>query len=233
MDQRVSPAERFCEADPSAGFSSVNPEPDSPSDSASKVAARLRQYRKARNKTLRELALALGTTPQTVARLETGRTTISLEWLFKFCAELEVDPVTLLQGNADAVPILGTVGRTKTVEYIPRDNQMPVALAPYSRGQLAVRLSTDLAHFNKGDILIACPVDHLSGEDGDWGHCLVSSAEHSALRLMHVFQDKNGDWILISPDQDGEIELADRITWLAQVVSLVRYVAASADHKSR
>jgi len=63
------------------------------------------------------------TTPQTVARLETGRMLISLEWLFKFCADSQGDPVTLFQASADAVSIVGTLGRTSTVEYIPRDNQ--------------------------------------------------------------------------------------------------------------
>ncbi len=87
----------------------------------------------------REFGLAPGTTPQTVARPETGCMIISLEWLFKFCADCQRDAVALFQGSADAVSIVGPLGRTSTVAYIPRDNQMPVALGPYYRAQLEHR----------------------------------------------------------------------------------------------
>jgi transcriptional regulator with XRE-family HTH domain len=57
---------------------------------------RIRELRKARGFTLKELALAIGTTPQTVQRLETANMTVSTEWLEKIAKALVLEPYQLL-----------------------------------------------------------------------------------------------------------------------------------------
>lgn len=64
----------------------------------------LRAIRKAQGKTLKQVADAMNTSPQTVQRLETGTMTISAEWIEKFCATLGIDPGELF----DADDVLGT-----------------------------------------------------------------------------------------------------------------------------
>jgi transcriptional regulator with XRE-family HTH domain len=58
------------------------------------VGIRARELRKASGLTLKDIALRMGTTPQTVQRLETGSMTISLDWLEAFAAALGI-PVIL------------------------------------------------------------------------------------------------------------------------------------------
>lgn len=197
-----------------------------PRSLAEMVAERLRRHRRARKMTLRELALELETTPQTVQRLETGQMTLSLEWLFKLCAVFEVDPATLFQAGDDiGIPVVGTLGRTNTVAYIPPSRQMIVTLGPQSADRIAIRLSADIADYQEGDLLIASPIDPLPTNRGNWGHCLVS-ADNSPLRLMHVLRDQKDDWVLISPGQERDVEFAENVYWLAQVGHVVRPIPA-------
>lgn len=60
------------------------------------IQTHIRDYRKARGMTLAQLAARIGTTPQTISRLETGDMTVSVEWLHKIGAVLEVEPAKLL-----------------------------------------------------------------------------------------------------------------------------------------
>lgn len=57
---------------------------------------RIRISRKDRGLTLKEVAAAIGTTPQTLQRLETDNMTVSIEWLFKIAKALGVPPSELL-----------------------------------------------------------------------------------------------------------------------------------------
>lgn len=56
----------------------------------------IREVRKARGFTLKDLAQALGTTPQSVQRMETGTMTVSVAWLAKFAKALDLEPYELL-----------------------------------------------------------------------------------------------------------------------------------------
>jgi transcriptional regulator with XRE-family HTH domain len=56
----------------------------------------IRDRRKQLGMTLRRVADAVGTTPQTIQRLETGNMTISMEWLCKIAEALETHPAKLL-----------------------------------------------------------------------------------------------------------------------------------------
>lgn len=60
------------------------------------VAATLRRERKARGLTLSDVARTVGTTPQTIQRIETNNMTVSVNWVQKICAALGIDPKTLM-----------------------------------------------------------------------------------------------------------------------------------------
>ena len=60
------------------------------------IQTHIRDFRKMRDMTLKQLADAIGTTPQSVQRLETGNMTVSLEWLYKIGNALQVEPYKLL-----------------------------------------------------------------------------------------------------------------------------------------
>lgn len=67
---------------------------------------RIRDIRKQKNLTLAEVAAACDppTTAQTIGRLETGMRNLSLVWMNRIAAALEVDPELLVKGEATAQP---------------------------------------------------------------------------------------------------------------------------------
>jgi transcriptional regulator with XRE-family HTH domain len=67
------------------------------------ITTQIRAVRKARGFTLKDLANAIGTTPQTVQRLETANMTVSLEWLQRIADALGIQPHLLLI-PLDALP---------------------------------------------------------------------------------------------------------------------------------
>lgn len=67
---------------------------------ASQVGARIRMFRKHRGMTLKQLADAIGTTPQTVQRLEADTMTMSIHWIERFCTALQIKPYELFEGGA-------------------------------------------------------------------------------------------------------------------------------------
>lgn len=71
---------------------------------APQVGARIRAARKAKGMTLKEFGLAIGTTPQTIQRLETGGMTMSLEWLEAMAKALEIEPWKLFVDANDGGP---------------------------------------------------------------------------------------------------------------------------------
>lgn len=57
---------------------------------------RIRELRKARGFTQRELGVAVGTTPQTIQRMETDNMTVSMRWMERIAEALGVKPYELL-----------------------------------------------------------------------------------------------------------------------------------------
>jgi transcriptional regulator with XRE-family HTH domain len=82
----------------------------------SQVINRIRDIRKQKGLTLADLAEACTppTTPQTVGRLETGMRNLSLKWMERIAAALEVDPEMLVRsekaGHPQVVAMLAKAG---------------------------------------------------------------------------------------------------------------------------
>ena len=82
----------------------------------SQVINRIRDIRKQKGLTLADLAEACSppTTPQTVGRLETGMRNLSLKWMERIAAALEVDPEMLVRsekaGHPQVVAMLAKAG---------------------------------------------------------------------------------------------------------------------------
>ena len=94
---------------------------------------RIRDIRKQKGMTLTDVALACTppTTPQTIGRLETGMRSLSLGWMNRIAAALEVDPELLVRAE-DAAPArfiarLAESGAEPLAS--PRDAILPTDLA--------------------------------------------------------------------------------------------------------
>jgi transcriptional regulator with XRE-family HTH domain len=106
----------------------------------------IRKLRKERGFTLTDIATKVGTTPQTIQRLETGNMTVSVKWLEKIAKALDVSPSKLL---ADPIASATTPAPAfidaicaelvRTRRIVPLIQDAPLALVGAS-GLLAERL---------------------------------------------------------------------------------------------
>src|SRR3954453_17026691 len=108
---------------------------------------RIREVRRARGMTLDDVARRCDppTTPQTIGRLETGTRTVSVGWLNRIAAALDVDPQDLVRGDEAAelkvVAVLGPSGASA-----PRKSAIVVP-PRVQDGQVAVTVSASIGDY--------------------------------------------------------------------------------------
>jgi transcriptional regulator with XRE-family HTH domain len=86
---------------------------------------RIREMRHAAHMTLRELATPLGTTPQTVQRLETDNMTVSIEWLQRIADILKVPVHVLADTTRGGETAEGTFFNRILIELLRARRAMP------------------------------------------------------------------------------------------------------------
>lgn len=114
---------------------------------------RIRDVRRGRRLTLKDVADRCDppTTAQTIGRLETGTRTLSLEWLNRIAAALDVDSSELVQTGADAViPICAEVTAGGT-HALSRDDSM--VMPKPGEGMLALRISDTQGEYRAHDMI--------------------------------------------------------------------------------
>mgnify|MGYP001331810587 CR=1 FL=1 len=100
---------------------------------------RIRDIRKQKGWTLADLAEACDppTTPQTVGRLETGMRNLSLKWMERIAAALEVDPEMLVRSEkADHPQVVAALAKDGP-EALPATRDALLAAPPTSPGLAA------------------------------------------------------------------------------------------------
>ena len=184
---------------------------------------RIRDVRKARGLTLADVAAACvpPTTPQTIGRLETGTRTVSIDWLERIAAALDVPASALVTlPDRQDLPVVAIIGgngadapeRTRTL--LPPQPQpglmgmvVEVAQGDYRAGDdvWAQRLTPD--QFNRAinrDVLAPRPA-------GRFAFGRLIAVEGSRIQLLPTL-----------PGARQQV-LAD-VPWLAMVTMLVRRV---------
>src|SRR3954466_12181524 len=111
----------------------------------------IRDVRHARGMTLQDVADRCDppTTPQTIGRLETGTRTVSVGWLNRIAAALEVEAADLVDfPERDDVPLAALLGHDGA--YAPR--HPGVALPPRPEpGSVAVMVRSSVGDYRSGD----------------------------------------------------------------------------------
>jgi transcriptional regulator with XRE-family HTH domain len=96
------------------------------------VPNRIREFRLKKGMTADELARAIKTTQGTISRLEAGRQTISLDWIYKIAAVLGVSATDLLEEDPAVTYALveGDIRRGPPFDMFPPDKRyyIPVPL---------------------------------------------------------------------------------------------------------
>lgn len=113
----------------------------------------IREVRRARNLTLDEVARRCSppTTAQTIGRLETGTRTVSVGWLNRIAAALDVAPADLVTlPDRATLPVAATLDADGA--HAPRQPQTLVPPQPTSGG-IAIAVTGSVADYRTGDHL--------------------------------------------------------------------------------
>ena len=112
---------------------------------------RIREVRRARRMTLQDVADRCDppTTPQTIGRLETGTRTVSVGWLNRIAAALDVDAADLVTlPNREDIPIAAILDHEGA--HAPRREGVAVPPQP-APGLVAMSVSSSSGDYRSGD----------------------------------------------------------------------------------
>lgn len=185
---------------------------------------RIRDIRKEKGLTLAEVAgrCEPPTTAQTIGRLETGMRNLSLGWMNRIAAALEVDPELLVKGEAAAQPQV--VARLTEIGAealsAPRDAILPTEL---DGGAALICLTVDAAQgeYRAGDQLWLrqLPPKEASRMINRDVLAPRSGGRFAFGRLI----DRKGEMVGLLPPGAGQRQIViDKPTWLAVAEMLVR-----------
>lgn len=188
---------------------------------------RIREVRRARGMTLDDVARACDptTTPQTIGRLETGTRTVSVGWLNRIAAALEVEAADLVdhgdRADLGVVAVIGASGAAapkRTALVVP-----PRAKA----GQVAVTVTASLGDYRAGDEVwcdVVHPEDFASALNRD---VLVPRPAGRFIFGRLIGREASADGPggklhLLPPGAGGRQSVVADPPWLAVAVKLVR-----------
>lgn len=117
---------------------------------------RIRDIRRQKGLTLADVAqrCAPPTTAQTIGRLETGTRQLSLTWMNRIAAALEVEPELLVKSTDSAAPsyVARLTGEGAEALAAPRDAILPATLGGPD-GLVAMAIETGAGEYRAGDQL--------------------------------------------------------------------------------
>jgi transcriptional regulator with XRE-family HTH domain len=184
---------------------------------------RIRELRKLRGLTLKELADKIGTTPQTVQRLETANMTVSTGWLEKIAAALHVEPAELISSvTGRDIPFLGRLGANGAIYRLPGLENEALTLDIPAENPVAVRLDIPCGRYEAGAILVGAKLrdsEHLNANGAD---CLVG-LESGVVLLRRVLFSQTGQIILSPLDPGFGADHDQPIAWIARIIVSIRY----------
>lgn len=186
---------------------------------------RLRELRKRHGLTLQQVADAIGTTAQTVQRLETAHMTVSIDWLSRFSNVFGVRPSDMIvDDEIRNVPLLGRINRDGKMTPRTDDKGSPtVNMDVVADEPVAVKLgSSDVGEYAAGSYLIG---DKLTGDNIVNAHgkdCIVQLAGGTVLLRRLIC--RNGQITLVPIEPSGDIRFDADVEWAARVIMQVRYL---------
>jgi transcriptional regulator with XRE-family HTH domain len=192
------------------------------------MTTKIRQIRKLRGFTLQNLADRVGTTPQTIQRLETNKMTVSIEWLERIGLALGQSAASLLTSYAaPGIRLVGDLDASGTVKPIRGQAARIIAVSVPGDDPMAVKIATRFGPHEAGTILIASRLADSRRADADGRDCLIELVGGKLLyrRIVHA---KGGTTAYVPYDDQSGVERNLDIAWLAPVVMTVRYLSAQA-----
>jgi transcriptional regulator with XRE-family HTH domain len=190
---------------------------------AGQMQTRIREFRKLRGLTLKQLAALVNTTPQTVQRLETENMTVSMDWLQKFADALMVEPADLVSRRSSRE--IDFVGRVSSAgRVLPMTDHIPSTFrldAPAEQ-PIAVRVEVESGPFKAGLILIANRFREEDIENAHGRDCIVQVADGQTLLRRVIRGDGNG-WTLVPLDTASDVQYRAQLAWAARIIMAISY----------
>lgn len=173
--------------------------------------------------TLRELADLVGTTAQTVQRLETANMTVSTDWLERIAVALEVRVVDLIEdAGRTRVPLLGLTARADRIA--PGEDDERVSIDVPADDPVAVRISATTGPYPAGTLVVGNRYrgNNLSNAHGR--DAIVATTDGTLLLRRVVADPELGSFVLLSLNNGGEVTRLEEVDWIAPLVLAVRYL---------
>lgn len=187
---------------------------------------RIRDIRKAKGMTLADVAAACAppTTAQTIGRLETGTRQLSLTWMNRIAAALEVDPASLMRAEAgEAAQIVAELvtGGAQALSA-PREALLPSELAAADGpAPLVLAVGESVGEYRPGDLVWLRQLDPDDAASAINRDCLVPrpGGRFAFGRLI----DRRGTLVGLLPPGAGQKQVVvDNPAWIAVAMMLVR-----------
>jgi transcriptional regulator with XRE-family HTH domain len=186
------------------------------------MSTRIREFRKLRGMTLSYLAQQVGTTAQTIQRLETGNMTVSLDWLHRIADVFGLPAAALLVTDTTAsVPILGAVGSDGVVLPVSDPTvSTTLSIVVSSPSPVAVRVAAAVDGFDPDTFLVANKTEFDPELLLENARCLFALASG---RTLFRTVNSNGNGLDCLRGAEHELFDAADIGWVAPLTMAIRY----------
>ncbi len=178
---------------------------------------RIREFRKERRWTLADLAKKIGTTAQTVQRLETSNMTVSTDWLERFGEAFNIDPVQLLISPERINPlILGDIAPDGRLEVAPKGAAKPLGVDPGAivRDAVCVRLGADFGAHVEGTILV-CERQFGRNIQNSVGIDALAGCVDGDIMFGRVINGEAGRYTIVPQREHASIWYDRELEWVA------------------
>lgn len=174
--------------------------------------------------TLSYLAQKVGTTAQTIQRLETGNMTVSLDWLQRIAEVFGLPAAALLVTDATAsVPILGDIdARGSIAPSLDPNLDKTLSIVVASPSPIAARVVGNLDAFEPQTVLVANKIDFDPELLLEQRRCLLGLSSGQMLLRMVTTSNTGLVAALDAKGQPEEISTAE-IGWVAPLTMAIRY----------
>lgn len=177
----------------------------------------IREVRRAKKMTLDDVAKRCDppTTPQTIGRLETGARTVSLAWLNRIAAAMEVEAAELV--TTPEVPIVAVLKRDGVEE--PEEPETAATLAA-REDLVAVRVGARIGDYRPGDILWCVRLAPEAVASARHKDVLVAS-RYGEFVFGRLIKTKTREVVVTLPGGKKDRWITGP-AWIARVEALVR-----------
>ncbi len=176
------------------------------------IRTRLRELRKASGWTLAHVAEALGTTPQTISRLETNVMTVSTDWLQKFAGLFGVSVADLIAETPSGIEVIGHAdagGLITATAPTPLPAQLQLA------DGIAVKLDRAIGPYREGSFLIAARLEGRNLSAACGRPCIVAN-DQGAMWVTKMIEGLEGRFTLV-PLEGGDVQYDQKLAWAARI----------------